>query len=483
MYNQPVGRVKLTGSRQKNDAEAIRLSRSYSAGGYAKLRKKRNKRRSIFRGVAVSLATILIVAVAAVAVYTAVINRELGTTFDRNREDFNSEGWLGYFKLPQTDEEPFWMLLLGTDDCEWMSDVPRTDTIILARVDQPNKTVALISIPRDTYVSIPNYGMNKINSAYTFGELYDNKKGVQLVIKTVSEFAGVDIAYFALINFDGFENLVDALNGVEVDVPVDIIGDHEAGNVDIYKGFQTLNGEAALTFVRSRDFPIADFQRTANQRTFLQALAKKILADPKKIAATMTEIAAMTFTNMDLQRIIKIARSLQGMQESDIRTYHVPSYTKDVMIDGYLVNCVVAYEDDWRQLISDIESGYYPPPQDGSFAGKTPDSYKPSEGYTTGLPQETTSNYVVDVKNGCGIAGSAGSVSGKLKNYGYLAGEVGDMDTIDYPTTLIVYKDVANKPAAEDIRRRLGYGILVANNGSYSFNGDILVIVGTDYRG
>jgi len=481
-YRQSYGQVNVRALKPRNNNEVIKFSRSQSASNYTRIRRQRKKRRNLLLSVAVTLASLLVVTIAAIAIYTNVINGKLATGYDGKKHTWDDDTF-----ITVTPDEPFWILLLGSDDREWMSDIPRTDTIILARVDQPNKTFALISIPRDTYVNIPGHGMNKINSAYTFGELYDEGKGIQLVVRTVSEFAGIDIAYFAMINFDGFENLVNALDGVEVDVPVDI-NDIEAGDDIIYKGLQTLNGSQALTFVRSRDFAIADYQRTANQRTFLQALARKVLStDPKRIADTITSIAEMTFTNIKLDRIINIARSMQGMQESDMHTYHLPSYIDDVYIDGYLTNCVIAYDELWRHMIEEIEAGRYPQPQDDSYAGVVPDDYVAREKSIYDLLAKYASpvrpsDYVVEVRNGCGIEGSARSVSEKLSAAGYGVGEIGDMDSIDYSTTRIIFKDASCLSAASDIQKQLGYGTIVASSGAYRFNGDILVIVGKDYH-
>jgi len=481
-YASP-SQVNLVAARSHYGIETNRLSRKNSAEEYARTRKKRTRRKSIMLGVGITLASLLVASVVTIGIYALIINGKLGMNPNGEQISFSSNPYRGVFKEPGADE-PFWILLLGIDDRWWFEEIPRTDTIILVRVDPLNKKMAMISIPRDTYVNIPGFGKDKINAAYTYGELEAKGGGIPLVVKTVSEFAGIDIAYFAMINFDGFEALVDSLGGVEVDVPVDIIGDRDAGDVDIYSGLQTLNGEAALTFVRSRQyFTIGDYQRTANQRTFLQALAKKVLSDPGKIATTITSIADMTFTNMDLQRIISIAMSMQGLKENAIHTYHVPSSTKWINETSY----VVAYEYLWDDLIKAIESGNYPPPQDDSFAGIIPESYvaidKPSTDQMAGKPTTIkTSNYVVDVRNGYGIPGSARSISDMLHIAGYGVGNVSNMNAFVYETTLIIYKDDAHKVVAEDIKQRIGFGRIIASNGAYEFSGDILVVVGGDFN-
>jgi len=474
------------GAAGDTSREAIRFSRTNSAADYSRIRKKRVRKKRVLIGVCITLFLLLISASAATYLYVTNINNQLSTDMRGTKINFEDDLWLPIFVAPQTPEEPFWVLLIGTDDTWWMTDIPRSDTIILARIDQPNKRVALISLNRDLYVYIPGYGYDKINAAYTWGEIYGDG-GVQMLIRTVSEFAGVDISYFALVNFDGFQGLVDALGGVEVDVPVDIVGDREAGDVDIYRGYQVLDGKAALTFVRSRRFDIGDYQRAANQRTFLQAVARKVLSDPSRITASITTIADMTFTNMDLQRILNVAYGMQGLQESDIHTYYVPSYYDSIPMDDIDVSILRAYTYEWRDLINDLKAGNYPPPQDSPFTGEVPDGYIAAERPPDGEAPETptlifTNHYLVDVRNGNSIEGSARSVSDYLHKAGYRVGKLGDMDDPRYETTLIIYGDISKKPVAEDIRRRLGYGRLVPSNGNYEFYGDILIIVGKDFR-
>lgn len=141
----------------------------------------------------------------------------------------------------------------------------RTDTIMMVHIPSSGPTV-VVSIPRDSYVSVPGYGQDKINSAFALG-------GAPLLIQTVEIATGVHIDHYAEIGFGGFAGMVDALGGIEVciDAP---LNDPLAG-IDLPAGCQTLGGADALGFVRSRNFPNADLQRVQNQRMFLAALMEK----------------------------------------------------------------------------------------------------------------------------------------------------------------------------------------------------------------
>jgi hypothetical protein len=275
------------------------------------------------------------------------------------------------------------------------------------------------------------------------------------------------------------------LGGVFIDVPV-AISDRNAGPVDIAPGPQILNGEQALTFVRSRNFPSVDYQRQANQRTFLQALAKQILsANPVIIKNSVESIAQMTYSNMTMSQIIDLALAFEGLEESDIHTYTVPSYP--TMIDK--ISYLIVEEDYWRPMINSIAAGEFPDPADfnltSDILGTTPDGYNDhtetlSDNGGIFTPEQCAS-FVVDVRNGWGVKGAATAVSDLLNLAGYQQGEVSNANSFVYHQTLIIYKDEAARPAAEDIFLRLGYGRIISSSGRYNFDGNVLVIVGEDF--
>jgi LCP family protein required for cell wall assembly len=489
-HRTPADPVLLSYSSQaertrRSRLNARKLSRFNSAGSYSQKREQRIRRKRILMGVGITLASVIAVAAIGIATFMLIINSKLGTNLQGTKINFDSGIYEGVFVEPEEPEDPFWVLLMGTDDRDGY-EIPRTDTLILVRVDQRSGTMAMISIPRDTYVEIEGIGPEKINTVFTYAEIEQPDSGPAATVKKVSQFAGVNIAYFAQVNFGGLTQLVDGLGGVEVEVPVSIIGDINAGGIDIYAGTQTLDGARALVFCRSREFPNGDYQRQANQRTFLQALAAKVLAsDPATIASTVTNLAEMTYTNMDLGKIIKVAQGMRGLQENAIRTYTVPSVTDDSTGVSYVIPDANA----WRQLISAIERGEYPERQNETLGGVVPETYVTDlVSDATGQGSDTAAapnpgNYEIDVRNGCGIAGSAGRVSDRLTSAGYQQGKVGDAQDNNYLTTLIIYHDNTDKAVADDIRRRLGFGETLASGGDYAFTGDILVVVGRDFNG
>ncbi|CPT98766.1 transcriptional regulator [Mycobacteroides abscessus subsp. abscessus] len=145
----------------------------------------------------------------------------------------------------------------------------RTDTILLVHIPAfyDGGAATMVSLPRDSYVSIPENGSNKLNAAYSLG-------GPALLTRTVEEATGLRIDHYAEIGFNGFASVVDAIGGVSMclDEPIQ---DPLAG-IDLTPGCQILNGPSALGYVRSRATPRADLDRMTHQRAFMSALFHRV---------------------------------------------------------------------------------------------------------------------------------------------------------------------------------------------------------------
>lgn len=140
-----------------------------------------------------------------------------------------------------------------------------TDTILLVHIPAlwSDTPTTMVSIPRDSYVEIPDYGTDKINASFAVG-------GAPLLARTVEQSTGVRLDHYAEVEFDGFARLVDAVGGVTM-CPPEPISDPLAG-IDLPAGCQKLDGRNALGYVRTRATPRADLDRMANQRQFMSTL-------------------------------------------------------------------------------------------------------------------------------------------------------------------------------------------------------------------
>jgi LCP family protein required for cell wall assembly len=174
-------------------------------------------------------------------------------------------------------------LLLGLDYRDWeKKEIPRSDTMILLTIDPVTKTGGMLSIPRDLWVNVPNYGFRKINEAYFLGEAnHYPGGGPQLATETVEQLIGVPINYFAQIDFSAFIKFIDTIGGVVIyptqDVPVKDWGS-QYKQVLKAGGYYNLSGGLALSYARERySGNQGDIDRAARQQQVIEAVRNRIL--------------------------------------------------------------------------------------------------------------------------------------------------------------------------------------------------------------
>lgn len=196
----------------------------------------------------------------------------------------------------------------------------RTDTILLVHIPgiASSTKATMVSIPRDSYVSIPGYGSDKINAAFSVG-------GAPLLAQTVEEATGIRIDHYAEIGFDGFATMVDAVGGVTM-CPVEPISDPLAG-IDLPAGCQKLDGRSALGFVRTRATPRADLDRMHHQQEFMSALLHRatspaVLLNPLRWYP-MADAATRSVTVNEDDHVWNLARLAWAMH-GDVLTTTVP---------------------------------------------------------------------------------------------------------------------------------------------------------------
>ncbi|MBM6774912.1 LCP family protein [Olsenella profusa] len=248
---------------------------------------------------------------------------------------------------PVADSSAFYALVIGSDAREG-DTASRSDVIILARVDPANATVTLVSIPRDTMITSSG-SVEKINAAYNYGPAS--------AVRAVSEFAGVDIAHYVEVDFEGLESVVDALGGVTVDIPEDIPAGN--GGASFSAGEQTLTGAEALAYARERySVSGGDFSRAQAQRQILSAIVQKVLAaSPTDMPRLISQLAQSISTDLSVPDIISYALELQGSGHGlSIYSCITPSYT--LSQDG--VSYVATMYEEWRQMMQLVDAGLDP---------------------------------------------------------------------------------------------------------------------------
>jgi len=161
------------------------------------------------------------------------------------------------------------ILILGTDYLPHRNTLSRTDTNILVTIIPLKPYVGMLSIPRDLWVTIPNVGENRINTAYFFAEATQTGTGPAASIETIRNNFGITIKYYLVIKMEGVVKIIEALGGVEVDLPAAM------GGLPI--GTNILDGTQALAFMRER-YSSDDFSRMDQGQILIKALIKKILS-------------------------------------------------------------------------------------------------------------------------------------------------------------------------------------------------------------
>lgn len=284
--------------------------------------KKKPKRKRKLMVMFVMMFSILFIATAAYAViqYETGRNESQANITPANETEMTEEQDVVEVKEPENNE-PINVLLIGADTSD--QQPARTDTIMITQYDPKTGDAKLASIMRDTYVEIPGRSNNKINAAFAFG-------GPDLLRDTIEQNFDLDIHYYAMVNFDGFVDVVDTIapNGLEVNIENRMYYQDSAGSttIDFQPGLQTLDGQEALNYARFRNDAQNDFGRVQRQQQILTLLKDELLSFsgltrvPRLIGAVEPHLE----TNIQTTRMLSLGRDLVLNPVSQIETLRIP---------------------------------------------------------------------------------------------------------------------------------------------------------------
>ena len=218
------------------------------------------------------------------------------------------------------------VLLIGVDARD-LDEPCRSDSMIIATIDNNNKKVKLTSLFRDTLVDIPGHGEAKLNSAYMLG-------GPELLMETVKETYNISIDKYIIINFWGFEAIVDYIGGIEVDVKDyqleelnKYIGESTGGNDCPVEeaGIQTLNGKQALSYARIRYNVGDEYERTDRQREVIFKVIEKLQnTKPSKYLGIMNTMLEYIRTNIDPLEALNMAYTIYKFPSLEVQQLQMP---------------------------------------------------------------------------------------------------------------------------------------------------------------
>ncbi len=311
-----------------------------------------------------------------------------------------------------------------------------TDTMILVHVPADGSKASFVSFPRDSYVAIPGYGMDKLNAAYAFGYQYEAAEGAtdaerqaagaQLLIRTISSLTGLQIDHYAEVDLLGFFNLSSVVGGVEVNLCAPV-QDAYSG-VNLPAGVQTIEGEQALAFVRQRHgLPRGDFDRIIRQQVFIGGMVRKLLDDNVLFdlgkQRQLVEAVANSLTVDQSLDLLGLAGQLQSVTAGSIDFQTIP-YVGDDQDDQGRYILRLEDEETLHQFFADLSAEPEPP-------------VEPTE---TAAPETVAPAQVsVNVYNGSGISGLAASTATELQGQGFVVASTGNADSHEYSATEIRY--------------------------------------------
>jgi LCP family protein required for cell wall assembly len=359
-----------------------------------------------------------------------------------------------------------------------------TDTMMLASIDPVNHTSTLVSIPRDLWVDVPNQGAMKINAAFESGEFKylgkvapgsTNRNVIQAGFdeadQTVESVLGVTIHYNALLSFQAFQQAVDTVNGVSVNVPSDLVDPTmawENGNSPLIAkaGTDAFNGKQALNYVRSRE-TTSDFSRAQRQRAVLVALKSKIatlgtVSNPVKLSKLMSAFGDNVQTDMSLKDANRLYRIVKAIPDTKTASIGFADAPNNYVAGGTLAGQSVAL------------------PTAGLFNYKDIQSYIRTQLKDPYILKE---NAKITVLNGTPTPGMASAKSDELKTYGYNISSTGNAPNTNFvQTTLVDLTHGKDKYTKHYLEQRFGVtAVTTLPDNTIQANGaDFVIILGND---
>jgi len=484
------------------------------------------------------LASILIILVIAFAVFASSVafsNEKL----IKSLSNLNFLGQIGSLLLSgdrplqgeQNDRINLVLLGIGGGDHDGAN---LTDTIILLSYKPSNKQLAMMSLPRDLYVKIPGVGWNKINAVNAYAEKKQEKSGGEATRQFLSDLLGTEINYYTVIDFSGFEKLIDEFGGIDVCVDNDLI-DNEypiLGREDAYpiesryqrlvikKGCQHMDGETALKYARSRHALGAegsDFARSKRQQKILLALKDKIqqynfLLNPSKISSLLTAYDQNINTNLQMWEILKLGKLLEQADYEHPITYNLTDGNSPLLYDQ-MVNGLYAllpyggnydkikfvWENIFTVGTSTLTIDHTKWAEFKSTSSKTTTSPATSTPSTTASstvsidpysnekptlkPTNEAATYQnehakIAIQNGTTIDGWAGQEATKLRTKGFTVTSVGNAATKNY-TSVKIYDFSGGEYSLTISELQVIYGVTaISPPAGLKSSGDILIILG-----
>jgi LCP family protein required for cell wall assembly len=380
-----------------------------------------------------------------------------------------------------------------------------TDTIMIASIQPSTNEIALVSIPRDLGVAIENRGVYKVNHANSFGEVAKSGWGGAYATQIISETFDISIPYYVRLDFTAFEEIIDEVGGVRIDVPNSFTDYQYPGPRNSYQtisftaGPNTMDGKTALMYARSRhgnNGEGSDFARARRQQQILIALKEKVLSfgtltNPLRIKKIMDALEKNMTTNMQFDEIIEFARMARELDTNTLRTLVL-----DTSPNGFLVNASApggafilspkdGSFDTINHTIQDIFNTSSTPLT--SVAGITDPPQEVIKAEAVPTPSSTTPDVpIIEIQNGTWSAGLAARIENRLKSAKIYSEKLGNVNPAHKPISQsgVYTRDPEAQALAADISQILDipvYSELPDDTPPLLSQSTIVVILGEDF--
>lgn len=352
-------------------------------------------------------------------------------------------------------------LILGTD-----GDGTRTDTIIVGCFLPKEGRIALVSVPRDTMVTMPEDRLNIVKSYNDYApddgvmklnEVHHHagkENGIEFVQKQIEELLGINLDFYAEINLEGLRYVVDALGGVTFNVPERMYYKDPIQNllINLQPGEQLLDGDQAEQLIRYRSYVRGDLQRVEVQQQFMKAMAGQILASDslwQKMPSLISASLKYMRTDFNITDVPKYLKYAKNISVENIVTFTLPTTTTK----RYGKDYQLLVEDETQAIIQYVfEEGFPPAPVDNTSMGKS-----------------------ISVLNGGTTAGLAGKTKDRLNADGFTVEHVGDYNGQKQVSTRII---VNAEGQGQDLTNYF-VDSQIEVNPSFTNDYDIVIILGT----
>jgi len=454
------------------------------AGGGPPPRRPRGRRRwlriALWTG-----GSLLLIVVAVVVAAVLLFYRDYTNLASPPKSFVHAEGQID--TLPQANS-PAIALVIGSDHRYTDGSAPaRSDTLMLVRIDPRTHLISLLSLPRDLYVNIPGFGMDKINAAYSDG-------GPKLALETVKQVTGLHVNYLIGVNFHGFTSLVNELGGVYIPVDQAYIHTTAENNalppgerwsaIDIKPGYQLLDGTNALAFSRFRHTD-SDFYRTARQQTFLHAFEQKVSSRFHGIS--VTDFGTIRSIIHTIAGNVDVAGRHGGIGLQTMLRYATLAYSSHHIVSARLTagTGMVGAASVVEATTGAMRSAVYAFTHPQRIASPTdqlptaPSHHKAKRKWKPAVDPQTVS---LSVLNGTLKAGEAGTTASGLARFGYQTSS-GNAPTQSYTQTWVYYAP-GKARAAADVAHILGKHPPTAPLPSQIASAeDVVLVLGSDFAG